>query len=126
MSKFYFIRFSHCGLHPVFINVSKSVFHDLSEDYELFFHDMKHVSADSFIQSVSEDFKSLHVLLMPSMYSDSDLISYYDIFGFELTTYEDANYHFLFDFTTFPDGSGLPEEVGHVVKQLEKEYGYNG
>jgi len=131
MKNFYFLRFSHCNLNPTFINVSSSVFNDLVTDFEDFvsksFHhgSLKHVNANDFILKNDPVFQSLHVILIPSLCNEEGCI-FYDILGFELGADDNSFYSFLFDFKTFPDGSGLPEAVGKVLNQLEKEYSYYG
>lgn len=131
MRYFYFLRFSHCNVNPTYINVSNSVYNDLVTDFDDFvsisFHhgSLKYVNADEFILANDPVFQSLQVVLIPSLYNDEGII-FYDILGFKLGCDDKNFYSFLFDFKTFPDGSGLPEAVGKVLSQLEKEYTYYG
>lgn len=73
------------------------------------------------VDSKLDDIKFKSISFYVSEVITTDSCVYRDLVGFKVFVEDSEFYSFLFDYQSFPDGSGLPEAVGKALENFLKE-----
>lgn len=116
MKSFNFLSYSIIpSCYCTYVLTTDSIFSDIIKD--LSDYSDRVIRVDLKLDDIY--FKSISFFV--SQVLTTDYCDYRDLVGFKVFVDDDVKYQSLFDFKSFPDGSGLPEAVGKALNQFLKE-----
>lgn len=117
MKSFSFLSFSIIpSCFSTYILTSDRIFTDIIKDLTDYSDRVYRVDLnldDFYFKSIS--------FFVSQVFTTDDYCDYRNLVGFKVFVDDDVKYQSLFDFKSFPDGSGLPEAVGKALNQFLKE-----